>query len=319
MKRLNDRITAYGFVLTVFVIWLHAGESLISIIPGQIAVPGFFMMSGFLFFRGFDGEASCKEVFKRKLKTRVSTLLVPYLLWNLIYFLIYYAFGKATLKELPLAILHYGYNPVFWYLFQLILITVLTPLIYVCMKKKAGAICWLTVIFVLAVFYTMLPIHYCNEDALFYYSLGAYCSLQKVDICKKSYVRLPSLAALFVITWFLQYVLPAPVANVSAIGWRASGSMLLWVLINYVSEIKGLREFEILPWMKINFFVYATHYLVIRGVWALEETLGLNTSVAANVITYLIMPVVCIAVAYGIYIFMKRFIPHALLALTGGR
>ena len=309
MRGFNDRITAYGFVLTVFVIWLHAGESLISIIPGQIAVPGFFMMSGYLFFRGFNGESSYNNVFKRKLLSRVKSLLVPYLLWNFIYFLVYFAFGKAELTDLPEAVFLYGCNPVFWYLYQLLLITVLTPLIFVCMRKRAGAFCWLTAVFIAAVFYSVLPFHYCNEDALFYYSLGGFCSLSNTDISRVPIKRAGIWALVFALTWALQYVLPVSLMNLSAIGWRASGAALLWIILNFICD--HMKEARPPGFMRISFFVYAAHYLIIRAVWAL----GLRDSV----IVYLLMPVICIGASYGIFLLMEKLSPKVLSVLTGGR
>lgn len=315
MSSLNNRITSYGFILTVFVIWLHAGESLISSIPGQIAVPGFFLLSGFLFFRGFDGKASCGEVFKRKLLSRAKTLLVPYLLWNLIYFLIYFAFGKAELSDLPEAVLHYGCNPVFWYLFQLMLITLLTPLMYVCIRTRAGAVIWLLAVFSAAVFYARISVHYCNEDALFYYSAGAWLSVRGADITEKKISRLIITAVLFAVTWFLRGILPVSCINISEIGWRLFGAVFLWGLLGYADTGKICR----CPAVHISFFVYATHYLVIRAVWAVEGLMGWNSSAAAGIATYLFMPLICISAAYVLYIVMRRFMPRVLSALTGGR
>lgn len=316
MKGINDTITAYGFVLTIFVIWLHSGESLFSIIPGQIAVPGFFMMSGYLFFRGFDTGKEPSSVFKRKLAKRARTLLVPYLAWNMIYFLIYMGFGKAELTELPEAVLFYGCNPVFWYLFQLILITLLTPAIYIFCRYKASAFLWILAVFLAAVFYGKLPFHYCNEDALFYYSMGACCSLRGVEISGKKNVRIIAAFCLFALTWCLKYVLPQSVINISEIGWRASGAVLMWLFTDRICGGSGLR---LRPWMKISFFVYATHYLVIRAVWALCRFTGINAFPMADIIIYLIMPAVCIATAYAVYWLMKRMLPRALSVLTGGR
>ncbi|MBR0057279.1 MAG: hypothetical protein IJP66_08110, partial [Kiritimatiellae bacterium] len=63
---------------------------------GDVAVPAFFFIAGLLYFAGFDGTARC---YARKLRGRARSLAVPYLLWNLIgYVLLAYAVpmvGKA--------------------------------------------------------------------------------------------------------------------------------------------------------------------------------------------------------------------------------
>jgi peptidoglycan/LPS O-acetylase OafA/YrhL len=55
----------------------------ISHVIAQIAVPTFFLISGFLFFSHFGDGGS--RVWKRKISNRIKTLLVPYLLWILLY------------------------------------------------------------------------------------------------------------------------------------------------------------------------------------------------------------------------------------------
>ena len=109
----------FGAVLTVLVIAVHsvnlhmleggsqafgAAFSVLSYIErffgeelGQIAVPGFFFMSGYLFSRGLSGRRITVTDIKGKWGRRIFSLVIPYLLWNLIYYVIYLAFGEAEL------------------------------------------------------------------------------------------------------------------------------------------------------------------------------------------------------------------------------
>ena len=414
MKK-DDRIVLYSFILTVFVVWLHAGEPLFSFVPGQIAVPGFFALSGYLFMRGLPGNSgdalgrsaessgrypaavlfaasdsprfaaelaakqspaaippddssatatggisrcACSEApcacaalsdttpegyrpvasqILDKMKRRVHTLVIPYLAWNTIYFVIYLAAGKATLAELPEAVLLYRCNPVFWYMFQLILITIISPVIYFIMKKgRAAALLLLAVIFALAVFYAKLPFHYCNEDALFYYCLGAYFSLRgtygdaqrgriaqdRSSSATGTYLPLALTVAAAAAFLLVRNLLPPALYNVSEVGCRAAGAAACWFAVSLFHDRYAERcggTFPVQPWMQIDFFVYATHYMVIRAVWALEQAAGLNGSQTANVITYLVMPAICISAAYGLSLIMKKYVPKIYSVLTGGR
>jgi len=354
--QVKNRIILYGFILTVFVIWLHAGESLITSIPGQIAVPGFFILSGFLFFTGFpqggDPETQrqlTSALMKGKLARRVRTLVVPYLLWNLIYYLIYLAFGETTLDQFFQAVFHYSCNPVFWYLYQLILITILTPFVYWFLKGRIRSAVYLLTVLILAVAYNRLHrltgVDLLNFDALFYYSVGAVVSLKVVgpkiaepetaveetaDVKssdavqeelpirpqisrKQRWFALAATLVLFMLSGFLGTVLSPEWINLSIIGQRLFGALALWFMTGLIPEIR------IYPWMTITFFIYATHYLVIRIVWTVERLLGLNGSETANIITYLLMPVFCVAAAWGLYLFMQRTMPGLLKLLTGGR
>ncbi|MBQ0100642.1 MAG: acyltransferase, partial [Lachnospiraceae bacterium] len=266
----NEKLLLTSFIFTIFVVWLHAGEPLLSYVPGQVAVPGFFMLSGYLFMKGIpsDDAAAEKEAVRGKLKRRVNTLVLPYLLWNAIYFVIYLVTGRAQIGELFEAVFLYRCNPVFWYMFQLILITVLAPVIYYIMKKgRRAALILLAAIFTLAVLYAKLPFHYCNEDALFYYCLGGYLTLREryhASAPFRSFVILVAATAAFLL---VRGVLPADLRNVSEVGYRAAGALAVYFLTDLVYEKKG--GIEVRPWMKVNFFVYATHYMIIRIIWAL--------------------------------------------------
>ncbi len=65
--------------------WYYYIISFFSEVLPRIGVPLFFLISGFLFFyrKEFNGA-----VYKQKLHTRVSTLILPFFLWNIIAFLI---------------------------------------------------------------------------------------------------------------------------------------------------------------------------------------------------------------------------------------
>lgn len=67
-------------------IWLtvHRIQDFLSAALGLTAVPGFFMLSAYLFFRSFSWEK-----LPAKWKSRVRSVAVPYLAWNLFYYLGY--------------------------------------------------------------------------------------------------------------------------------------------------------------------------------------------------------------------------------------
>ena len=318
MDRLRNKITVYSFILTVLVVLLHSGEALLSIVTGQLAVPGFFLTSGFLFMRGLKTSPAPGNVLLSKLGRRVMTLVVPYLIWNVLYFLIYVYLGKASITEFYDAMVSYKYNPVFWYLAQLIVITLTAPLIYLLMKNTWTGIVSLAVVFGLAVMYRYLPFHYCNEDALFYYMTGAFISMNmpKFECHRTDWLEILVSAAFLTVFLVAKYFLPPEIINISEIGYRLSGAVFIYVLVSFIMD----RVAFIIPgFMKINFFVYCTHYLIIRMVWLAEEAAGLNGSAAANAAVYLLMPVICILSAWGVSTVMKKIMPGVYSVLTGGR
>lgn len=82
----NDNLTVY-----------EGTRYFISNIVARIAVPAFFFISGFLFFRKTDYFNI--NAYVQKLKKRGKSLLIPYLFWNLVVILL--SWGTQTfLKDL---------------------------------------------------------------------------------------------------------------------------------------------------------------------------------------------------------------------------
>ncbi len=143
-------------------------ENFFSNALGQAAVPGFFMLSGYMFYRTLGGFRDIV----RKWKSRFMTLLVPYGAWNVIYYIIYIVVGRASVSiaELNAAVTNYKYNPVFWYLYQLILLTALAPVFYLLLKR--GGVAALAGVLYICFLINGGDIPLINEDALIYYFTG---------------------------------------------------------------------------------------------------------------------------------------------------
>ena len=140
--------------------WYYWIISLFSDVLPRISVPLFFVISGFLFFYNCDFNS---DSYLRKIKTRVRTLLVPYLLWNIIAidfvicrctvlkepYEINISLGRilntffnngnnngiiiqqlTTVKEMPEPICG-----VLWYVREIMLMALITPVIYWLIKK----------------------------------------------------------------------------------------------------------------------------------------------------------------------------------------
>ena len=73
---------ASGFHINEFI------QTLISQELARCAVPLFFLMSGYLFF---SGAAWSTEKYKTKIRSRISTLLIPFLFWNILVLMLFAA------------------------------------------------------------------------------------------------------------------------------------------------------------------------------------------------------------------------------------
>ena len=197
-------LPTYTFLLSILVIFVHSThfapadleavprtaffstsflekmEFFFSSFLGEAAVPGFFFLSGLLFFH----KLYSASVWFRKLRSRLFSYLLPYLLWNSGMTGLYLVFGRAPF--LPESILEgiflYRYNPVFWYFYQLILLTYAFPfmaLFVLFLKREKNArkpllslLSFLFPCFFLLLVYFRIDIPFLNEDAGFYYTFG---------------------------------------------------------------------------------------------------------------------------------------------------
>lgn len=340
-----NRIYLLGFIFTVLVIAVHAGnlylipealrqgaaydaadllESFIGEELGQIAVPGFFFISGYLFCRSLGGEKITVGDIKRKWKNRLISLVLPYVIWNLIYYVIYLVFGRAEASPRAIldAIVFYGYNPVFWYMQQLIILSVLAPFLYAVLRDsgRKSAIFLLFLFFVVAANTNTVSVHIVNEDALFYYCCGIVAVTFYDELFESEgrdmHRNLMCIGIfLFIMLGFVMTV-PGVMGDSLALYTgaivlrRISGLLAVWFLLCCFRLGKG----EPAGWMKITFFIYATHYLVIRAL-----NFIVPKSAVLLLILYLVMPAICVAAAYGGFLVLKRFIPGLCRILCGGR
>lgn len=197
-------LPTYTFLLSILVIFVHSThftpadleavprtasfstsflekmEFFFSSFLGEAAVPGFFFLSGLLFFH----KLYSGSVWFRKLRSRLFSYLLPYLLWNSGMTGLYLVFGRASFRPESIfeGIFLYRYNPVFWYFYQLILLTYAFPfmalfVLFLQREKNArkpllSLLSFLFPCFFLLLVYFRIDIPFLNEDAGFYYTFG---------------------------------------------------------------------------------------------------------------------------------------------------
>ena len=303
-------LLSYTLFLSVLVIFVHSTHFSLASLQ---AVPhsGFFFLSGFLFFRGLDDVKS----WGRKLKSRVFSYVLPYLLWNSAMTLLYLSFGKAewSLKSLWEGIFLYRFNPVFWYFYQLILLSFCLPFMAILgilirgntaiyrntainrstdINKKtainrAGTgspmsplfFCF-PLLFLLLVYF-QVDIPFLNEDAAFYYSFGAALALLWDG--RKLFV--PSFPLLFFALFcYAQTLLPHAIGILllATVFYRLG--MALFFLSLFMKKEGSIllmkRGKSILQTLsEMSFYIYASHYLFLRLWFFLQSFLETRTAV----------------------------------------
>lgn len=168
-------ISVIFFVCSIMVVGIHCynaatlpPDDIVFYIEGFFchglfvaAVPIFFYLSGYLFFRNIQ---SITDVFK-KMGTRAKSVLMPFLAWSSIY-LLFYLVGSTVFSGMlndpilldPLSIIKYivfyRYSFALWYMYQLMMYLLLTPIIFFVIKKRWIAVLLLVACFLFSVFVT---------------------------------------------------------------------------------------------------------------------------------------------------------------------
>lgn len=341
MKERLDYITNLRFPLILGVVLDHAsvcipeslrgGDDTASVIFSmlqiilKISVPIFFIISGFLFFRGvtsFD-----KNRYVAKLRSRIHTLLIPYLLWTLIC-LIYLIVkqGPTILRThsidcirdlftwqifwmykqgLPL---HFS----LWYVRDLMLLSLCTPLIWLLLSKLRHV--GMLLLFALHMLVNIDP-SISFPVSIFYFSLGCYFAICHIDIChiadRLRWTIVPIMILMLFSVLAHSTVLSRFAHIVFAVGYLLLGAFLT-----------NQYRLAVPQWLTESvFFVYAMHTIAIMMILnKIFIRLIPDSSMAIFLFARLfIVGILTTMICVALYHLFKRFIPKTIAILTGNR
>lgn len=137
------KLSFVNIVLTILIVWLHVSsyydlpESVGNI--AIISVPCFFAISSYLYFISFNFE-DVFGCYKSKLRTRVKSLLIPFIIFNilgLIFSLIAYKvhptdynpIEELTLSRISMLLYRSQFNGPLWYMRALFEFVIFAPVI----------------------------------------------------------------------------------------------------------------------------------------------------------------------------------------------
>lgn len=331
--------------------WFFHIVNFFSEVLARIAVPLFYMFSGFLFFNKKDFT---REIYGQKLKSRARTLLVPFILWNFIAVLwqlkcllpglssfyrpvevhlsvmriintfLFNTGNSGIITGPPLDVASSGSYPIdvpLWYLRDLMVVIIISPLIHWMIKKASFwsvallGIFWLT----LALF---LP-KGCYIDmlatAVFFFSLGATFSINKMDFISlfKKFRWAPAcylvIALIDTLTKGLDY-------NIFI---HRTGILIgMIAMVNVVAYLLQNDKIKVNPTLAgSSFFIFASHYLLIGdfGKFAFVMLHVPENNPLAMLTLYFLVPIVVTAICLALYVALKRIAPKLCSLLTGGR
>lgn len=285
-KEVSRKITFFNFFLTLSIVLYHIcgwynelpmhktwGMRIFTIlnsvsgIMGGIALRSFFLISGFLLFNGCENT----DDMKRKVKKRLKTLGIPFLIWNILTLILYWfrrpGVPVHNLKELLIGFSLVPFDGPLWYIFVIIILLFPSLLVIKLKNNKIASTIFLITISVFAFEISacnIFPILTGNEYGFWIertvrnlplFFLGAYGAMHFSDVILleryNNKIIIPVFAILFVLSVFLSN----KIVN-GKIRWVivTISPILLWFGFYSKVFIKDLG------WLfKCNFFIYALH------------------------------------------------------------
>ena len=309
------------------------------------SVPIYFFISGFVFFLSVEWS---REKYIQKLKNRVHTLLIPYLIWNTISLLlmvvsqVYFASflaspmsswnptfgnilscywvytGQLFGIEIPGAV-----NPVdipLWFVRNLMIVVLCTPVLYRLMKRGNY---WFVVVLGILCFFN----GYFDKGgqdflgffgAFFFFSWGAYMSINRKDM-------LVEFGRYFRLSVFMYPILG--ISYVAAAHWCPEicktikslnvffGLLFAYNLAAWLLRKKYCKASPFLA--SSSFFIYVSHTLICGKILKILYVYLQPASSFSILFIHIFTVVLTLALLLSAFYLMRRYTPALLRVLTG--
>lgn len=339
----SKRIDVLRFVLIALIVFAHTKRVMVALTPDldagfmfvvsliddnitQSAVPLFFMISGYLFLRKFDLSMDAYLGMCRK---KLLSILVPYILFNLIWVLwIYFVgsiemFGSKTflLQEGIIAkTLGIGTIPInypLWFLRDLLIVFIVSPILLVYFKEAplVGALTFLGLWI-----YLGSGTVYSLFGNMFAFYLGGFISRRDMNIRDSAkldkYIFPGFLAAAFALMYHEQLGMESDVYMALMKCKIMVGVVFFWCLSRY-GFVKNSRLLHLGG--KYSFFIYLTHEPTLG--WLQSMTLAVYKPVGSLAqILYDFGSAITIMVLLGcLGALLSRLVPGVYAVATGAR
>lgn len=351
----SRRLEILRFPLIVGVVFIHAYEidpglavqsvdairidgiaslirDLISQELARVAVPLFFLMSGFLFFYGRKWSLG---TYREKLASRAGTLLIPFIFWNGALLLLiamaqaspvtqaFFSGKNLSVSEFGIydylnAIFGLDRKPVayqFWFIRDLMALVVLSPVVYFLVRwRPILALSFVAALWLLGLW----PLPFPSVSASLFFMVGAACAVHSLDLFRlDKYGRIICLLYAALVAMCLI--------------WRGSSG---YNLLHDISVLFGsasalyvsgcmARSTWVSAWLAkaaaASFFVFAAHEPLLTVFRKLFFKYLRPESEVDILIFYFSVPLIVISICLVLYLLLRKSMPRFLGLITGGR
>lgn len=329
-SNINDKIRILSFLCTIMVLFRHSRnliafwgtenvnnftayfENTMSTLT-EVAVPSFFIISGYFFFK-YDYYDT--NNYFTMLKKKIRTLVIPFIIWNIIGAIIlsFYEPSKIghSIESSIYNLLLSKWNGPLWYIRDLILLMLISP-IYLWIFKLNNKILYIIILIIL--FFRWCPIDtdiLSTEGQLFFF-LGGVIRMNKGFIIYK----IPILFFIFILLLWCIYSLN--IFHLNEINFHRLntiiGVMIVWRFIDFFSQ----RFYNFLYNLTCySFFIYVMHAYLVKFIKRTISYLYYENDFIA-LLTYILVPLLTIVISINLAKYWKRKFNKSYNIVTGGR
>jgi len=354
-KDSSERLSVLRFPLIVGVVFIHAYgtnvglsggvvgfesqsflsdfvQNLISQGVARIAVPLFFLMSGYFYFLGFFWSI---ENYIKKLHSRLRTLLIPFIFWNTTTLFLLglaqsipatqaYFSGKNALiatfdtYDYVNAIIGLDRSPIsfqFWFIRDLMVMALFAPLIHLFTKIVPEL--FLIGLFLLWMFDYWL-IYIPSTVAFVFFYAGAYFARSNISLFALDRFGTAILSSYLVVLLIDTISKEYDFNNyIHKIGVLLGVASALYIS-KFIVGIKNAKN--VLMWAgSCSFFVFAVHQPLLTVLKKIIYKIVSPNSDVVILFIYIAIPLIVITLSILLYLTLRKVTPKILSTISGGR
>lgn len=325
-KELSDKIKVLSSLCTLMVLFRHSLniqaffgvpivdnytmfiETAISKLT-EIAVPCFFIISGFFFFGKIFNTL---QEYRVMLLKKTKSLFIPFIAWNLFGALLLIATQKFQYHETwwkyIISLLRSDWNGPLWYVRDLMTLMLFSP-IYVWIFKRP----WLLTTGLIVLFHLWVPVssNWVAVESMLFFFIGGILRKYKnlLSYQPPTYIGLVLFLVWLISSSFFPYCWSIHRYN------TILGIFVFWITLDYLPTAIKSASIRL---SKFTFFVYVTHIYFIKLIKVtIADTFPANQTIAF--ITYFSLPfIIMLLMCYIAHFWYKKH-PNSYLFVTGGR
>lgn len=326
---LSNKIKIGSFICTIMVLYRHSlnylaffnsyeGFGYNKVIQGsmsiitEIAVPFFFIISGFFFFKKvYNNRVSYITMLRKKTKT----LIIPFILWNIygLFFIILYDINRLdkSFASLIYDLCLSNWNGPLWYIRDLIILMIISPL-YSWIYKINSKLLY-SLIITLFILWTPVSSDLLSSESILFFIIGGTLS-KNLNIVnyKTNKKRLLLYVLIWIILLFNTYINNILLLHKLNI---LCGIITYWMILDYIPYNFQQR---IINLSKYSFIIYVMHAYIVKSIKNAVAYFYWGNEIVA-LLTYILLPLATTILIIYISKLWVKTCPKLYYFTTGNR